>query len=110
MVEALDDLDDAQGNPIGSQSAPQIISVDAVEGLLEVNKIDIQQPLPFSALFNDVAQCEDLSVHPCSFLKPACSFLMPASTAPEIRLMMTLVIILLGANGSVTPRHLLQSL
>ena len=78
MVEALDDLDDAQGNPIGSQSAPQIISVDAVEGLLEVNKIDIQQPLPFSALFNDAAQCEDLICASPLFPK-TCLFLPHAS-------------------------------
>ena len=63
------------------------LSVEAVKGFLKVNKIDIQLPLPFSALFNDAAQCEDLSVHPCSFLKPACSFLMPELTASEIRLM-----------------------
>ena len=53
MVEVLDDLDEAQGNPIGSQNAPKTISVDAVEGFLKVNKIDIQLPLPFSALFSD---------------------------------------------------------
>ena len=41
VVEALDDLDDAQVNTIGSQNAPQPISVDVVEGFLKVNKIDI---------------------------------------------------------------------
>ena len=55
VLEAVDDLDDVQGNPIGSQNAPKTISVDAVEGFLKVNKIDVQLPLLFSALFNDVA-------------------------------------------------------
>ena len=38
VVEAVDDLDDVQGNPIGSQDAPKTISVDAVEGFFKVNK------------------------------------------------------------------------
>ena len=41
VVEALDDLDNVQGNPICSQNAPQTISVDATEGFFKVNKIDI---------------------------------------------------------------------
>ena len=48
-------LDDAQGNSLGSQNAPYTISVDVVEGFLKVNNTDIQLPLPFSALFSDVA-------------------------------------------------------
>ena len=50
MVEILDDLDDAQGNPIGSQNTPKTISVDAVEGFFKVNRIDVRLPLPFSAV------------------------------------------------------------
>ena len=38
VVEAVDDLDDVQGTPIGSQDAPKTISVDAVEGFFKVNK------------------------------------------------------------------------
>ena len=57
VVEALDDLDKVQGNPTGSQNALQTTSVDVVKGFLKVNKTDIQLPLPFSAMFNDVALC-----------------------------------------------------
>ena len=32
VAEALDDLDNVQGDPIGSQDAPYNISVDTVEG------------------------------------------------------------------------------
>ena len=88
----------------------QTISVDAVEGFLKVNNIDIQLPLLFSGLFNDVAQCEDLSVHPRSLLKSACSFLKPVSRTSEIHLMMILARMLLGTDSSVMPRQLLQSL
>ena len=50
VVEILDDLDDAQGNPIGSQNTPKTISVDAFEGFFKVNRIDVRLPLPFSAV------------------------------------------------------------
>ena len=36
MVEALDDLDDAQGNSLALRMRPQTVSVDAVEGFLKV--------------------------------------------------------------------------
>ena len=80
--------------------------MDAVEGFLKVNEIDMQLPPPFSALSNDVAPCEDMR----SFLKPACSFLMPASTASEIRSMTILARNFVGTHSSVMPRQLLQSL
>ena len=34
--------------------------MDAVVSLLKIHEVDVQVPLPFSALFNDVAQNEDL--------------------------------------------------
>ena len=42
-----------------------------IESLLKILVVDLQLPLPFSALFDDVAQSEDLvcaslSLHPCS--------------------------------------------
>ena len=50
------------------------------------------------------------SVHPLSFLMPACFFLMPASTEPEIRFMMILARILLGTDSRAMLCQLLQSL
>ena len=110
VVEALDGKDDAQGNPIISQNAPWTISVDAVEDFLKVTKTAVQLPLPFSALFIDVAQCEDLICAHRFFLKPACSFLVTVSTASEICLAMILARILLGTESIVMPSMLLQSL
>lgn len=54
-VEALDDKDDLLWNFICPEYAPETFSVDAVEGLFEIQVVDIQLPLPFSALFDDVA-------------------------------------------------------
>ena len=50
------------------------------------------------------------SVHPRFLLKPVYSFLKPASRASAIRLKMILARILLGIDGSVMWRQLLQSL
>ena len=41
VVEVLDDLDEAQGNPIGSQKVPQTISVDAVSSSYRIHFLDI---------------------------------------------------------------------
>jgi len=45
---------------IWPENAPQTFSMNAIESLLKLHVVDIQLPLPFGALFNDVAQSEDL--------------------------------------------------
>ena len=45
------------------------LSVVAVESLLKIHVVDVQLPLPFSALFDDVAQSEDLVRASFSFSK-----------------------------------------
>ena len=50
VAEALDDLDNVQGDPIGSQDAPYNISADAVEGFFS-QQIYVKLPQPLSALF-----------------------------------------------------------
>ena len=51
--------------------APQTFSVDAVESLLKVHVADVQLPVPFSAMSDDVAQSEDL-VHASSCFSKTC--------------------------------------
>ena len=58
VVEALDDKDDLLWNSICPEYAPWTFSVDAVESLLKIHVVDVQLPLPFSALFYDVALSE----------------------------------------------------
>ena len=43
--------------------------MDAVESLLKIHIVDIQLPLPYNALFNDVVDSEDLVHASLSFLK-----------------------------------------
>ena len=43
--------------------------VGAVESLFKIHVVDVQLPLPFSALFNNVVQSGDLFCASSSFLK-----------------------------------------
>ena len=43
--------------------------MDAIESLLKIHVVDIQLPPPFSALFDDVVQSEDLVHASLSFSK-----------------------------------------
>ena len=67
--EALDDKDDMLRNLLCPEYAPQIFTVDAAERLLKIHAVDVQLPLPFNALFNDVSQSEDLVRASSSFSK-----------------------------------------
>ena len=59
-VEALDNKDDMLWNSICSEYVPQNFVVDAVESLPKIHVVNVQLPLPFSALFDNVVQSEDL--------------------------------------------------
>ena len=54
--------------------APKTVPVDAVDCLLQVHKVELELSLPFSALLDDVTQCEDL-VYASSTLPEAHLFL-----------------------------------
>ena len=69
VVEALDDKDHLLWNSICPEYAPQTFSVDAVKNLLKIHVVDMQLPLPFSSLLDDVAQSEDLVRASSSSLK-----------------------------------------
>ena len=77
----------------------------AVERLLEVYTIHIQLSLPLCALFNDVAECEDLISTSSTFHETG----LFLSQCSDICLMMTLARILLGTDNKVIPLQLLQS-
>ena len=69
LTEALDDKDNLLWNSICPEYAPVTFSVDAVESLLKIQVVDVQLPLPFSALFETFAQGEDLVHASLSFSK-----------------------------------------
>ena len=56
-------------NSISLKYAASTFSVDAVESFLEMNIVDVQVHLPFSALLDDVVQSEDLVRASSSFSK-----------------------------------------
>ena len=74
VIEALDDKDNLLWNSICPEYTPSTFSVDAIKSLLEIHIVDIQLPLSFSALLDDVAQSEDL-VYTFSPLSKTCLFL-----------------------------------
>lgn len=55
---------------IGSTDASKTLPLYAIKSLLEVYKVDVELPLPFCALFNDVVQGKDLVYASLSFLEP----------------------------------------
>ena len=69
VVETPDDKDDLLWNSTCPENAPYTFSVDAVKSLLKIHVVDVQLPLPFSSLFDDVRQGEDLVRESSSFLK-----------------------------------------
>ena len=87
---------------IGSKDAPKAISVDAIKGLLEVHKVDVQFSLPFHALLYYVAYGEIWSTHPLFLWNLACSFLSCSSTVWEMRWMMILMSLVWDGQDSNT--------
>ena len=57
VVEAFDDVDNLLWYTIGPKGAPQTFPVHAVKSLLKVYKVDVELPLPLSALLYDVPPC-----------------------------------------------------
>ena len=73
-IECFYDWDDLWWYSIGVQYVPEGVSVDTVEGLPEVHKVDVEGWVPFQALPYDVTQSKDL-VHTSSSLPEACLLL-----------------------------------
>ena len=54
FIESSDYADYLHGYPIVLQQPPQHLTVNAIEGLFEIYKVDIQGGLPLDTLFHSV--------------------------------------------------------
>ena len=80
-----------------------------VESLGKIYKVHIERSLPFSTMFNNISQCENM-INTTPFSSETCLFLQSVrSTASDRRFMMTFAKILLGVDNSVMPCQLLHS-
>ena len=57
LIENSDDGDYLVRQPVVPQQPPQNISSDTIEGLLKIDKVDVQGGLPLDTLFYNNPQC-----------------------------------------------------
>ena len=102
VVKALDhdEKDNLLLYSICTEYASKAVTVDAVESLLEVHKVDLERSLSFRALHDDVTQREYLVY----------TSLNCWSTASFSRWIIIFARILQGMDKSVIPRQLFQLL
>ena len=102
VVKALDhdEKDNLLLYSICTEYASKAVTVDAVESLLEVHKVELERSLSFRALHDDVTQREYLV-----YTSLSCW-----STASFSRWIIIFTRILQGMDKSVIPRQLLQLL
>ena len=102
VVKALDndEKDNLLLYSICTEYASKAVTVDAVESLLEVHKVDLERSLSFRALHDDVTQREYLV-----YTSLSCW-----STASFSRWIIIFARILQGMDKSVIPRQLFQLL
>ena len=68
-IVTLDDAKNVWRDTIRQNDAPEAVTVNAVKCLFEVDEVDVQTSLPFSALLNDVPKGEYVVNTTSSFSK-----------------------------------------